>query len=652
MNKRKILNLTFILILILYPLRHIAQGISFTDTGYNYANFQYMGFEHMDPMWLFSTYLSNCVGYLLTKLPFALSLIGMNFYTGLFAIALGVMGYLFCVKKLGIPMWITFMGEMAALSLCWCPTALLYNYLTYVLLLACVVMLYSGLTGKGNIYLFVAGICLGTNILVRFSNLPEAALIVAVWAYSVLEWQENRKKSKAIFIGQAVKRTLVCFAGYLSALIVLFGYIHIRYGINNYISAIQKLFAMTDNATDYKATSMIMGLVDDYVQSLYWSKRICVFVIAGMIIFICAGLLIKFMTMVSAKYINASKGAVNKITCGIISIAKLICVLSAAYMVKWLYERGFCAVEIFKGGDISYGQILWPTVVFLFLTIVIGVVRILTPNVTKEEKLISGLVILIILITPIGSNNKTFPSWNNMFVVAPYAFWEIYLFVRRAKDIKVLGMLISPFPAKCVVIAFIAVFGIQAASFGVDFVFAEGTGARNMSAKTDNNAVLRGVSMQPERAEWMEEISGYISDNDLTGNDVILYGDIPSLSFYLQMPSAFNPWSDLTSYSIESFEEAILKTENRMEDNPQYRPVIILENDYAECYEELANADNTPKEYTAEMILENILGDRAKDADIKKKIAAEKFSRLLLFIDKYQYSEQFRNEKFALLVSE
>ena len=51
----------FVVILAFYPLRHVTWGLDLWDTGYNYANFTYMGTEHMDPMWLFSTYLSNAV---------------------------------------------------------------------------------------------------------------------------------------------------------------------------------------------------------------------------------------------------------------------------------------------------------------------------------------------------------------------------------------------------------------------------------------------------------------------------------------------------------------------------------------------------------------------------------------------------------------
>ena len=54
-NKQSILGWNFLpwLILLIYPMRHVNWGLDLWDTGYNYANFLYMGTEHMDPMWLF-----------------------------------------------------------------------------------------------------------------------------------------------------------------------------------------------------------------------------------------------------------------------------------------------------------------------------------------------------------------------------------------------------------------------------------------------------------------------------------------------------------------------------------------------------------------------------------------------------------------------
>ena len=102
-GKSNLLENLFIVILSFYPLRHMGWGLDLWDTGYNYANFQYMGTEHMDPMWLFSTYLANVAGSWLTGLPGADTLRGMNLYTGLFVSVLALTGYFFCTRKLKMP---------------------------------------------------------------------------------------------------------------------------------------------------------------------------------------------------------------------------------------------------------------------------------------------------------------------------------------------------------------------------------------------------------------------------------------------------------------------------------------------------------------------------------------------------------------------
>ena len=106
MDKKKISNLLenlFIVILAFYPLRHIGVGLDLWDTGYNYANFQYMGTGNMDSMWFFSTYLANVTGNFLTKLPSGDTLMGMNLYTGLTVSLMALIGYFFCTRKLKMP---------------------------------------------------------------------------------------------------------------------------------------------------------------------------------------------------------------------------------------------------------------------------------------------------------------------------------------------------------------------------------------------------------------------------------------------------------------------------------------------------------------------------------------------------------------------
>jgi len=619
----------------------------------------------MDPMWLFSTYLANVVGHFITKLPFATTLIGMNVYTGLFVSLLAMMGYLFCTRKLHISAGITFLGELVAVSLCWCPTALLYNYLTYVLFLTCVILLYEGLTKKKTWMLFAAGICLGTNVFVRFSNLPEAALIVAVWGYGVLEALEE--KNAKIAWKRTLSRTLWCMGGYAAALVVFLGGIQIRYGLSTYIEGIRSLFAMTDTATDYKAISMLMGVVNTYREYLYWLVRFGLITLLGVVFFLAH----YFISGRRAKIIN-KEHVLSNLTKPLLIAWAGLCVASfifvwysafylvlfqslrgmlkwmilfltvtlfltvifdraevmyigwvtvCGYMVWWLYDIGFCSFLFY-----SYDSMLRPGIVFMMLTMLIALIHIFQKNRDKADKLLVGMLILIILLTSIGSNNGVYPSLNNLFIAIPYTFGEVWKFGRKAQD----SGGVPTFPAKGVLVAFLGLFCFQSVLFGGRFTFAEATGVQDISAHVENNPVLKGVHMSVEKAEWMSSLSAYVAEQDLVGKEVILYGDIPALSFYLQMPYAFSPWSDLRSYSIGSLQKELERIQTG---NTGTRPVVILENTFATYFEggetALTEIEISEDKYRA------LLND-------------EKFVLLCNYLKEAGYQSTFRNEKFAI----
>lgn len=680
-----------LLLLILYPLRHVNWGLDLWDTGYNYANFRYFGTEHMDPMWFFSTFLANGAGSLLMKLPGAGTLIGMNFYTGLSVSILAVTGYLFCTRGLGIQKTLAFAGELTAVSLCWCPTALLYNYLTYVLFLFSMILLYMGLVKEKEACLIGAGALLGTNLLVRFSNLPEAGMILAVWAYDFILWRREKKpernlpargnrKSKEHGAGagqkgenvgamsrwpRPLRHTFWCLTGYLAALGVLLGFLHVRYGIADYVSGIRRLFAMTDKAVDYKPTAMIMGIVGAYAENLYWVVRILIILAGGIL-----------LTAAADRLEGLCKG--KRVRELFHRGSRVLCALMAAAMLGWLYYRKFCSLEF-----TSYDSMLRPGVLFLMLTLFIGAVRILSSGARAEEKLISGMLILIILLTSLGSNNGIYPSLNNLFLAAPYTFWQSWRFMRHRGDRRLFfelrqtgrstaspsqshaadgmhsaeqkagrrrpslrmekeaqgreigkrGLLLSCLPVKLLLASFLAMCVFQFAGFGAGFVFAEATGVRDASAYVENNAVLRNVRMNPQKARWMEELSGFVDEKGLQGRETILYGYIPALSYYLQMPSAFNPWSDLDSYSCEVMEGEMERLRKAVTEQGAERPVIIIENEYA---------------LYGEGGLSALEAAGVSEKTVRKIEEDQKWPMLRRFMEELGYGETFRNEKFAV----
>lgn len=515
--------------------------------------------------------------------------------------------------------------------------------MTYVFFLVSVICLYLGLSrGKGGL-LFAAGVALGCNVLARFSNLPEAAMIVGVWAYWIICWLEERKgiaqdcggvagnaemedkKARKKEAGRRLRKKLLqdtgmCLAGYLTALLVLFGYIQIRYGMDAYVRGIQRLFSMTEVATDYTAASMILGMFDWYLQNLYWELRMCVFLIVGMI---AVGLLEFAAACVRDSY--AGKDTIKKV---LRILEWTVSALLTVIMVFWLYQQGFCATEY-----THYGAIIWPGVTFLTLTLLVTLWRIFTPSAPREEKLVSGLIFLVIWITSLGSNNKLYPSMNNLFLALPYMYWQFYRFCKYAGSFRWKRVTISAVPAKCIFGGFFLLFFIQVGLFGRSFVFVEGTGVQELSAQVTNNETLQNVWMSEERAGWMQEISEYVNTGGLAGKDVLLYGQIPALSYYLQMPAAFNPWPDLDSYQIAQMEEDMLKMQERMDTDATYRPVVLLEKKYAVYLEkgEAALKAMQPTEKEWEYIVDN-----------------PKLMLIGKFMEDYGYEKTFENEKFVI----
>lgn len=585
-----LLEALFLLALIIYPMRHVTWGGDLWDVGYNYGNFRFGNMESMGKMWFFSTYLSNAVGHFLTLLPFGHTVMGLNVYTALFASLLAVMGYLFCTRTLHVPKLVAFVGEWTALSLCWCPTALLYNYITYVLFSLSCILLYHGLTFGRKRMLFLAGICLGANVFVRFSNLPEMGLILSVWCFDFWQGWEKRKENakwSGEMAGKMLRDTLLCLAGYLGALAAGFAWIGFRYGLENYAEGIRLLFSMTDTATDYKPASMIYGLLWPFKEGLHWVKNILVFVLAAVLI----------VTGMDYAPLCFEKGGKKISPKAFRRIGMLGGFLMAVVMVYWLFlQREDPAPNFTTYFYTSYDPIFWPGTLFLMLALVLGAVDVFRRGSRREERFWGLTMILVVILTSLGSNNGLYPSFNHLFLAAPYVLWRAWLFTkwsfRRAETMpSSLGDLRLNLRSVAIMLwAFLLVCLIQFCMFGALFSFCEGTGQQEKGYLVENNKVLKGIGMSSERAGWIRELSQYAEDAKLQGREVILHGGMPALAFYLEMPPAFHSWNDLASFGVETMEKTLEEKEKSIwleygMGGEVYKagdwPVVIAEKKYA-----------------------------------------------------------------------
>lgn len=525
----------FPIILLIYPLIHYNIGVDITDTGYSLGGFLFP--NQMGEEWVtFSMYLANVIGRLLTKLPSGNTMMGMNLYTGLFVSATALIAYFFLQKK--IPAWIVFIGEFIAISLCWCPTVILYNYLTYLLFTAAIVLLYQGLTGGKNIMLVLAGVMLGLNVMTRFPNITETALILSVWYYGWL----NKKKAVKV-----VQETLLCVGGFLAGIGSIFLVLLIQNNLDSYFRMIGSLLTIGGSSEDgHSIADMLLYVIDAYVVAGKWFLYIVITVMAGMVLF-----------------------AVWKEK--LIRVKQVLYIAVILLLFRFLYGRGmfnFNYHEIF-GAIFQWGAI------FLIISLAVYILVIVNRKTSRQDKLLASMVLLLIVVTPLGSDNYLNQNINNLFLAAPLTLYWIWKFLQSGQGLTCGKRTINTYPVKAMLVMVIVIIVVQSTGFGFTFVFRDGKMGEKRDTKIEYNDVLKGMYTSKENAEALEGITEYCSARGLIGKNVLLYGDIPAMSCFLHMPAALSTsWADLPSYRINTMKSDIAAIEINIE--KENMPVILL----------------------------------------------------------------------------
>ncbi len=594
-------NGLFIIILAFYPLMKINQGLDVVDTSYSLTNFQY--YPTADGTWMVATYLANAVGYFLMQLPKGDMLVGMNFYTGL--IVSGAVLLLYFVLRKKMPAWIVFLGELLAVGLCWCPTVILYNYLTYFFMGAGILLLHRGICAERektrSILLFFAGICLGTNVTVRMPNVAETAFILVLWYGAWL----NRRT-----FGKTVRDTAFCLFGYLAGFGVPFISICVKYGTDAYPEMVINMFAMTEKAADYKPASMLTGMFDGYLEGMKWL----------LLAVLCLGGLYVFYLL---KEFVQRKGALPRAE----KAFGILCIAVCLVLIRFYWGRGMFNFRYYEYGSIYQWAVLFLfAAVFCALSVLMGGV---CSRRSPEDKTLAMIVLLQILITPLGSNNKLYPIINNLFLAAPFTLWvgREFFISTRGKSIHI--------PWKIMTAALCLMVFVQSVGFHTQFVFLDGVWGEKRDTLVTGIPKAEGIYTNKENAETFMALAAYAKEQDFAGREVILYGEVPGLSYFLDMPTAISTsWPDLDSFRPVQFVQDMEKVEQKMQaagpEEKQNRPVVIVSSAIAAYRGEDAKAYQwfgvDPQKY---------------DED-------EKLAALLQFLDDYGYEETFCNMRYAV----
>jgi hypothetical protein len=249
-------------------------------------------------------------------------------------------------------------------------------------------------------------------------------------------------------------------------------------------------------------------------------------------------------------------------------IKKLLYVAGLFVLVRFYFADG-----VFTRNYHYYDSVFQAAMMFVIIGIILSVVGSSgVLNGSKEEQTLALAVLLIMLITPLGSNNYTYPVINNLFVVAPVTLWFFRRMMQR------LGEKQTNFPWQGMVTMVIAVVLVQGAIFHYRFAFGDGMEGQIRDARCSIPKVKSMVTTD-YNADSLDELYDTLFENELLGDKVILFGGIPGLSYIYDLEPAIDTvWPDLDSYSVEKFDDQLQKLSVSSDD----APTVIVGKEMAE----------------------------------------------------------------------
>lgn len=517
-------------VLLLYPLLKINQGIDLTDSFYGLVNFRF--FPHAAQEWTIATYLANVAGAVLMRLPFGDTLIGIRFYTGLIVSAMALLSYYFLKEKM--PAWLAFLGEAAAIGLCWIPSTSLYNYLTFFCFLCGTITLYRGLVWQRRGLMVLAGAFLGASVLTRLPNILECGLIITVIYYGII------KKKPAAEIWKDIG---ACVGGFAAAFLAGLAAISLQFGIGAYGKMLAGLSSYQTTDETYSAFSMVTSILGIYVDSFKWVVLLLAAAFMGSAMF----------WVLPGRFVQAKR----VLYLGMLPV--LLRLLWGRGMFNFDYRLYWCMFQ-------------W-SMMLLYAAVGLCIWVLADSKMFCRDKLLALMVLCIIVITPIGSNNETYPNINNLFLVAPVTFWFGYQLIWRMKGRQ------DTFAWRAMLVFVAAMFFIQSVGFGCQAVFRDSLDGQRRDSRVTGSAKLAGVYTNASNAQALQDVVDYFNENELAadakrGRKLLTFGDVPGFCWIFDMPSGLlsHDWPDMNTYPAAQMREDLERI-RYMDSEP---PLVLL----------------------------------------------------------------------------
>ncbi len=331
-------------------------------------------------------------------------------------------------------------------------------------------------------------------------------MIVAVFYY-------GRIKKKTA--GEIGKDVAACVAGFLAAFAIGYAAVCLQFGTDAYGQMLAGLSGYGATDATYSPLSMVGAIAGAYLVSLKWVFLLLAAAAMGVVMFLIA------------------PGRFEKWKMGV-----YLCMLPV--LLRLLWGRG-----MFNFQYAFYWSVFQWCMVLLYAAIGLCLWALFNPVIFRRDKLLALLVLLVILITPIGSNNETYPNMNNLFLAAPVTFWlgyRVYLTLRRK---------VEAFPIRAMCIFVAAVLLVQSLGFGTHAVFRDSIDGQKRDSRVHGNRKLAGVRTNAANAESLQDVVDFVNQNVQGIQTVITFGDVPGFGWLFDMPSELShDWPDMNTYPV------------------------------------------------------------------------------------------------------
>ena len=370
--------------------------------------------------------------------------------------------------------------------------------------------------------------------MVRFPNITEAALILVLWFYQAITGDK---------LLETVKKTFICIGGYLVGIAVPLLAIMMTYGPGAYFEMIGSLFGMTEGASDYTAGGMLASIIDAYLKTSSHMLIMLPCIAAGIIMFM----------FLPEKFVM---------------IKKALYILGLVLLVRFYFSQG-----VFTRNYWYYDSMFQAAMMFVIFSIIINIIGSLgVLNGSRQEQTLAFSALMIILITPLGSNNYTYPVINNLFLAAPISLWMFRRLMQR------LGEKNYNFAWQGMVTMTIMVTLVQGAIFHSVYTFGDGDDGSKRNSKAGIPKVS-AMTTTEYNAQTLNELADAIKANGLQDTKAVFFGGVPGLAYILDLePALDSVWPDLDSYSVSKFDKGLMDLS--VSGDPE--PTIIVGRNMAE----------------------------------------------------------------------